>query len=619
MITSGVKSNKPRFKRRSISHALSFFIVIIVCVMGLLVTGLLFIRIGQAVHHSQQAHVHSQMYVLKEDVGDYLTNLEHILKDHTAFPVLVQGVMQPDNYRGSVQDFMESLTFLGQPYQEVLLDFQGHFIHASHQKILFDYQHQPWVIALLNGEQEQYRGVSQHRDGQYYWRLALPISYNRVPEGVLVVEVPLDSLGEKLSSKLAGALSLEVIWKGKVIQRIGTLFSGQMIELFESFSGTNLRFYIDNRVSDRVRNRLLIENLLLLLALGVIATLIAIYLGRRWFVEPIKKLRAFTHDFADNNQHRLSINDQDVKELKDLADDFNLMADRVRSREDAMRNSHQELTEVYEQLKGSQAQLVQAEKKSSLGTLAAGIAHEINNPVSFINSNVGTLQNYVNVIVPLLRDCYDHGKQEQKDQQVRFDDIQQRWQEDDIDFLLEDIAPILEDTIAGTDRVKEIVAGLKTFVHTDDAGEELFNLNDCVENTLKMVWNELKYKCEVHKHLADIPWIYGNPGQINQVLTNLLVNAAQAIPERGEITIQTTLDNNNAVLRVSDTGTGISPENMEKLFTPFFTTKEVGQGTGLGLSISYGIIDQHGGRLQADSEVGKGTTFTIFLPLPLSE
>ncbi|MFQ5572563.1 MAG: sensor histidine kinase, partial [Rhodothermales bacterium] len=141
------------------------------------------------------------------------------------------------------------------------------------------------------------------------------------------------------------------------------------------------------------------------------------------------------------------------------------------------------------------------------------------------------------------------------------------------------------------------------------------DVTDCIEATLKVVWNELKYKCEVHKRLQPLPRIHCYPGQLNQVFMNLLVNAAQAIEEQGEIVIEAEVVEADVVIRISDTGKGIPPENLEKLFNPFFTTKAIGEGTGLGLSISYGIIQKHHGRIEVESEVGRGTTFTIYLPI----
>ncbi|MCG8426242.1 MAG: ATP-binding protein [Chromatiales bacterium] len=234
--------------------------------------------------------------------------------------------------------------------------------------------------------------------------------------------------------------------------------------------------------------------------------------------------------------------------------------------------------------------------------------------MGYIKNNITTLNEYLDVLLPLVSDYYKYAMGQQFENPGLLQRIKTQLGDEDLDYLLEDIGPLLEDTAEGTDRVKSIVAGLKSFARVDESEQKQFDLNECVESTLKVVWNELKYKCEVNQQLSNVPPITGNPGQINQVIMNLLINAAHAIPERGAITIETTHENGEVVLRVTDTGVGISEENIGMLFTPFFTTKPVGSGTGLGLSISHGIVEQHGGLIEVESEVGKGTTFTVKLP-----
>jgi two-component system NtrC family sensor kinase len=165
-------------------------------------------------------------------------------------------------------------------------------------------------------------------------------------------------------------------------------------------------------------------------------------------------------------------------------------------------------------------------------------------------------------------------------------------------------------------RIRDIVQNLKSFARVDESEIKEADLNECLESTIKMAWNELKYKCTVHRKFSDIPPLRCNPGQLNQVFINLLVNAAHAIPEKGDVTVETLSDDKGITVRIADTGAGIPADKLSKIFEPFFTTKKQGVGTGLGLSISYGIVEKHGGTLQVDSEVGRGTVFTIFLPFP---
>ena len=263
-----------------------------------------------------------------------------------------------------------------------------------------------------------------------------------------------------------------------------------------------------------------------------------------------------------------------------------------RSRE--LYHAREELQQQYESLKMAQGQLVHSEKMASIGQLAAGVAHEINNPVGFVTSNVQTLSEYIDVYHSLLSDYAELAAAvrsgdtaAQNSLLAKIDEIRQ---EEDIDYVIDDTSELLEESRNGLQRVREIVQNLKSFVRLDQIQEQLTDINEGIEATLKVVWNELKYKCRVEKKLGDIPRLRGFAGELNQVFMNLMVNAAQAIEEHGTIVITTEATETDILIHVSDSGRGIPPENMDKLFTPFFTTKPVGSGTGLGLSVSYGII-----------------------------
>ena len=284
-----------------------------------------------------------------------------------------------------------------------------------------------------------------------------------------------------------------------------------------------------------------------------------------------------------------------------------------------LKKEKQEQLELNSKLQETQNQLVQSEKMASLGQLAAGVAHEINNPVGFVMSNLGTLNDYVLLFKKILG-IYDSTKElvEENNNAMVLDkymEIDAIYKDEDIDFVFEDSEQLVSESIEGIDRVKEIVHQLKCFSHVDQASVKPSNINDCLENTLKVVWNEIKYKAEVIKDFGEIPEIKCNPAELNQVFMNLLVNAGHSIKERGEISVKTQSDGTNIIISISDSGHGIDEEHLEKLFDPFFTTKPVGEGTGLGLSISYGIVEKHKGTIEVTSEIGVGTTFTIRLPL----
>ncbi|WP_177420770.1 sensor histidine kinase [endosymbiont of Lamellibrachia barhami] len=278
-----------------------------------------------------------------------------------------------------------------------------------------------------------------------------------------------------------------------------------------------------------------------------------------------------------------------------------------------LRKKEQELERLREQVKNLQVQLIQSEKMAGLGSLAAGVAHELNNPIGFVKNNLISLREYLAVLLPVLSESLafaETGQGESLRRQIG--DIAAG---EDLAFLIEDIDPLLKDAVEGGDRLEQIVDGLKRFARCDDTEGELFDLNQCVQDTLKVAWNELKYKAKVHHEAGRLLPLHGRPGEISSVILNLLMNAAQAIPEFGEINIDTLCAGDEVVLCITDNGEGIPAENMDKLFTPFFTAKTKGKGTGLGLSISHGIIEDHGGRIEVESDFGKGSTFTIYLPV----
>nr|WP_320192179.1 ATP-binding protein [uncultured Desulfobacter sp.] len=266
-------------------------------------------------------------------------------------------------------------------------------------------------------------------------------------------------------------------------------------------------------------------------------------------------------------------------------------------------------------------QLTQTDKLASIGQLAAGIAHEINNPVGYVTSNLNSLEEYLSDIrklieldQTLIKNLGDISLPEKLKKITEA--AHEYAQEIDIDFLQEDMDELIKDCIDGLERIKKIVIDLKDFAHPGKKDIETVDINAGIETTLNVAANELKYKTTVYKDLGKLPLIKGIPQQLNQVFLNILVNAAQAIEEKGEIRIKTWQKNNNVFLTISDTGCGIDPQNISKIFDPFFTTKEVGKGTGLGMNIAYNIIQQHCGTISVKSEKGKGTTFTITLPVP---
>jgi len=275
--------------------------------------------------------------------------------------------------------------------------------------------------------------------------------------------------------------------------------------------------------------------------------------------------------------------------------------------------------EIRRQNSEAKRQLNQSGKLAAIGQLAAGVAHEINNPIGFILSNMETLREYATDITgfwegygTLAEEAARCGPGNVCPLAGGVEALKKRLQ---MDFLIEDITKLVDESREGAQRVKKIVMDLKDFAHKDDGILRPVDINQCMDTTLNIAWNEIKYKATVVKEYGDIPEFDGYPAELNQVFMNLLVNAAQAIKEKGTITVRTFAREGSAVAEVSDTGCGIPKDVADKIFEPFFTTKGVGEGTGLGLSTAYGIVKKHNGKIEVESGPGKGSTFRVLIPL----
>jgi two-component system, NtrC family, sensor kinase len=275
------------------------------------------------------------------------------------------------------------------------------------------------------------------------------------------------------------------------------------------------------------------------------------------------------------------------------------------------------LRNAYADLQSAQSQILQQEKMASIGQLAAGIAHEINNPIGFIISNLGSLQKYINRVEAFMRmqaEAIEQLAADKPDANGVLEAINEHKRSLKLDYILEDSESLIKESLDGADRVKHIVQNLKNFSRIDETEIKESDINEGLESTINIVWNELKYKVTLHKDYGDIPLIKCNPGQMNQVFLNILINAAQAIDKHGEIFVKTWYDSGHVNISISDTGCGIPADKIDRIFEPFFTTKEVGKGTGLGLSIAYDIVKKHHGTIKVKSTVGEGSAFTIALP-----
>lgn len=269
-----------------------------------------------------------------------------------------------------------------------------------------------------------------------------------------------------------------------------------------------------------------------------------------------------------------------------------------------------------------QLMLINSQKMEAIGQLAAGAAHEINNPIGFVGSNIDTLNDYIKSIVRLLQhyqemiDLIKDSNQNNLSAEIKeqITTISEHEKNIEIDYIKKDVFELLNDCKDGTSQIGKIVRDLKSFAQPGKNEKIPVDINHGLESTLNVVKKELQNKTTITMDLGEIPMVEGYPQKLNQVFMNILANAAQAIKEKGQIKIQTKTERHDVIISISDTGCGIEKKNLIKIYDPFFTTKEVGEGTGLGMHISYNIIQEHNGTIDVKSQVGKGTIFTITLP-----
>jgi signal transduction histidine kinase len=333
------------------------------------------------------------------------------------------------------------------------------------------------------------------------------------------------------------------------------------------------------------------------------------------FNKVLSKVRRRTDELRKHQRHLDKLVDERTAELHES----NLkltreVADRVEAQR-RLSKSKQALMKTLSKLRQTQAHMIHSEKMASIGQLAAGVAHEINNPIGFIKSNLHILKEYCEDIKSLLAHYEDLESTLNTDSTAGdlIGKIRDYKAQIDYDFVLNELNGVLDESKEGVERVARIVRDLKDFAHADSGVVEYSDINQGIESTLNIVWNQLKYAAMVNKDFGDIPLVKCDLEKLNQVFMNLLINAGQAIERDGVIDICTRCNQNLVEIKISDNGCGIPPDITPKIFDPFFTTKDVGSGTGLGLNLVYNIIKGHNGSIDVESEVDKGSTFTVRL------
>lgn len=354
-----------------------------------------------------------------------------------------------------------------------------------------------------------------------------------------------------------------------------------------------------------VTNALKGINRALFTVVGVVLLLLMIVLlaTSRMILKPLNHLVEAAYKI-EGGKFGTQIPIESDTEIGLLTESFNQMSSKVAEARRELEAKISELESSHNNLQDAQSQLVHSAKMVSLGQLVAGIAHELNNPIGFIYSNMTHLREYGEKLGKIT-EAASQGKAQLEKAKKDFDYA----------YIMEDMPKLIRSCEDGAKRVRDIVVGLRNFSRIDEGQIKEINVAEALDNTLSLLQGEIKNRVKIRRIYGDLPKYRCYASQINQVFMNILSNGAQAIAGEGEITITTSIDDKNLIIEIADTGEGIPPEILEKIFDPFFTTKPIGTGTGLGLSISYGIVQRHGGQILVSSEKNKGTSFKILLPL----
>jgi len=601
---------------RPLANSLVRLVVMGGGIVALICCTLVAVHMRDVLERTEQVALKREVSTLQLSLQAWLTDHQQSLRENSR---LLSYMTQGRELDGPLtrSALLDEMTLLGEAYSLFWFDKKLKLLATtSLPDVSPPHATLDWVPDLLSGAMNSHVNITRVDEGEY-WQMAVPVREAGHVQGVLIARIPMAAMLRQLHlrEQLEG-IHLSMERSGRSLFSLGGVVKeGVVVRHDWEDVGLTLVYSIDLTQVLLERDQVVYELLLVMLIAMLIGGVVSYLLVMRWLVLPVRQLQYAASALAVGDggpiqRLRASTRSQ---ELFQLATDFRRMSANVLKRERALESQNQQLQILADNLKSKQAQLIQAERMASIGTLSAGVAHEINNPLGCVKSNLSTLREYTETLMSLVVFCRAHRADPELPQLLQAR-LEQAECAQDLQFLLEDLPPLLSDSIEGAERIEVIVQGLKTFADEGLATADLIDVNRCIDTALGVLKSDLESGAEVVLERQMLPQIRAVRSQINQVILNVVRNAVQALRREGQIHISTWQGRGEVVIQVRDNGVGIAEQDISKLFTPFYTTRPVGQGTGLGLSIGHNIIEQHGGRIEVTSVLGEGSEFSIYLP-----
>lgn len=569
-------------------------------------------QITRVIERDQKIIINNEIAVFERVfIRDIELNRLH-MEEHSRHSALVEKIKNPTLPNDLLEEQLVGINVMANQQEIILLNDKSNVVYANKEKTKNEYNTNEHYQDILSGRKTSVTYIKQDND-VYYIESMVPIRDEGKIIGGLVINYPIVEALERVYDYNDGSNTFFNIYKwDKKIASIGKKTTGKKYYKHIDELNITLEFITDQAVIDQQSRTISLYSILSSILSTSISAAILYLIAKVWILDPICAINASIDKFSEDSKITKPDENEMIIEINELSEKFYNLAKLIQMREKQLHSSFKKLESknkklkiAYKNLEKAQAVLIKQEKMASIGHLAAGVAHELNNPIAFIRANFNVLEEYFMTLCEYLNSLQKSNEE--------------------IDLILEDLPELIADSEEGLERVREIVQDLRDYSRVDEEKYGDYNLNKGIESTLKIAKSEYRYVAKVEKKLGDIPLFKANGNEVNEVILNLIINAAHAIKaldqeEKGIIRIETYAKEGKIFFAIEDTGAGIPEETLTHIFNPFFTTKEPGKGTGMGLYISYDIVhNKHNGEIKVSSEVGKGSKFTVILPVDEKE